>query len=166
VSARIASATSIEGALRVALAELGAGAGWDVAVGWLPDRSGARLRPAAVWCSPELAGTQFETQSWQATIAEGPQAIARTWESREPAWIDDLSPEGERPRVRWAQAAGLSTAVAVPIADDESARGLLELYRREAMPREEAMLEVLTTVGVQLAGAARLLELADKPRWR
>jgi archaellum component FlaC len=166
VTAKIAAATSMDTALRVTLAELGGEAGWDVAVGWLPDRSGTRLRPAAVWCSPALAGTQFETQSWQATIDEGPQAIARTWETREPAWVDAFDSESERARVRWAHAAGLSAAAAVPIADGDSSRGLLELYRREPGPRDEDMLEVLSTVGVQLAGAARLLELASKPRWR
>jgi GAF domain-containing protein len=119
-----------------------------------------------VWCSDALAGTQFETQSWQATIGEGPQAIARAWESLEPAWVEDFAPEADRPRVRWAQAAGLSTAAAVPIADDDAPRGLIELYRRESVGRNDDELEVLRTVAVQLAGAARLLELAEKPRWR
>jgi hypothetical protein len=43
---------------------------------------------------------------------------------------------------------------------------MIELYRVDPLERDEHTLEALAAVGLQLAGMARLLALAEKPRWR
>jgi GAF domain-containing protein len=162
----VADASSLEGAMRSGLAAFGELAGWDAAVGWLLARDGAWLRPASVWCSQAVAGSTFETQTWQAILDDGPRAIAAAWEATEIAWLDDAGTEDDRPRCRWARAAGLTTAAAVPVVVDGEPRGMIEVYRREAGPRDEDVLVVLETIATQLGGIERLLELADRPRWR
>jgi transcriptional regulator with GAF, ATPase, and Fis domain len=162
----ISDSASLESAMRSGLAAFGELAGWDAAVGWLLARDGAWLRPASVWCSQFVAGSTFDTQTWQAILDDGPRAIAAAWEATEPVWIEDAGEEEDRPRCRWARAAGLTTAVAVPVLVDGERRGMIEVYRRDRGAHDEEVLAVLETIATQLGSIERLLELADRPRWR
>jgi hypothetical protein len=162
----ISDAESLEGAMRAGLAAFGELAGWDAAVGWLLARDGSWLRPASVWCSQAVAGSTFETQTWQAVLDDGPSAIAAAWEATESVWLEDAGAEDDRPRCRWARGAGLTSAAAVPVLVDGEPRGMIEVYRRELGGRDEDAIAVLETIATQLGGIERLLELADRPRWR
>ncbi len=161
----IADAASLDGAMKSGLAAFGELAGWDAAVGWLLARDGKWLRPASVWCSQAVAGSTFETQTWQAILDDGPTAIAAAWEAAETVWLEDAGAEEDRPRCRWARSAGLSTAAAVPVTVDGEPRGMIELYSRDRCERDDDVLAVLETIAAQLGGIERLLELADRPRW-
>jgi hypothetical protein len=43
---------------------------------------------------------------------------------------------------------------------------MIELYRRDRSAHDEDVLAVLETIATQLGSIERLLELADRPRWR
>lgn len=159
----VADASSFDSAMRSALSAFGELAGWDAVIGWRPARDGAFLRPANVWCSQAVAGSTFDVQSWQAILDDGPSAIAAAFADDETVWIEDASTE-DRPRCRWAQAAGLTTAVAVPVMIDGERHGMIEAYRREPGPRDEDVVAVLETIATQLGGLERRLEAG--PRWR
>jgi GAF domain-containing protein len=88
---------------------------------------------------------------------------ALAWDNDETIWIEDASDE-DRPRCGWARAAGLTTAVAVPVEVDGRRHGLIEAYRRPPGPRDEDVIAVLETIATQLGGLERMLEAGN--RWR
>jgi signal transduction histidine kinase len=128
---------------------LGEGIGWDLASLWTVDRDGARLRCVDVWSAPDFDAGAVPGVLRASAVAPGEGLPGRAWAGRRPDWVVDADPAGST-RAAAARAAGLRTAVAVPVFGRGEVLSVIELARREARAPEPDLLAALTAVGGQL----------------
>jgi PAS domain S-box-containing protein len=111
------------------------------------------LRLAHLWRCPTLEVPEFEALCRTITFAPGVGLPGRVWADGRPAWILDVTRDDNFPRVAAAARAGLHAALGFPIrgsAGDNSLLGIFEFFSRAIEPPDEALLEMLNTVGSQL----------------
>jgi GAF domain-containing protein len=72
----------------------------------------------------------------------------------------------EDPLLRAAAAAGMGSALLVPISNGGETIAMLELLSRTASAPNAELIVSLEAIALQLGAIAQLLKLADVPRWR
>jgi PAS domain S-box-containing protein len=124
--------------------------GWEVGALWRVDVEEARLRCVETWHMPGVEVPEFEENSRQRSFSVGEGVPGKVWESRQPTWITDIVTEGNFPRAAFAERAGLHTAFAFPIRLQEEILGVMEFFSREGREPDEALAEMMLTVGSQI----------------
>jgi len=147
------------------LATLGETLGWSYGAVWRPD--GDKLRATALWhdpaADPELAA--FAEDSRRLAVAPGRGLPGRCYAFRRPAWVADVAVDGNLPRHAQALRAGLSSAVAFPIALAEDCAGVVEFFSGAIDEPDAQVAAMFATVGGQLAQyLERHRLLADESR--
>ena len=72
------------------------------------------------------------------------------WDRREPVWINDFASDSRFPRAALAAESELGTAVASPILLHDEFIGVLEFFNRGVRDRDDALLQMLDSIGSQL----------------
>jgi PAS domain S-box-containing protein len=72
------------------------------------------------------------------------------WQSVRPAWIEDVVEDPNFPRAKIARAEGLHGALGFPIVLGPQVLGVMEFFSQEIQRPDEALLELLGTVGSQI----------------
>ena len=151
------------------LATLGETLGWTYGAVWRPHGEPSILRCTALWHDP-AAGQHvaaFAEISRLLEIAPGRGLPGRAYAFRRPTWVADVAADGIMPRQAHALRAGLTTAVAFPIALADDCAGVLEFYS-DAIEEPDALVAAMfATVGGQLAQyleRRRLQADEDQPR--
>jgi PAS domain S-box-containing protein len=136
-----------------ALATLGETLRWSVGAVWRPDPGGSRLRCTALWHAdgspPEISAFAEETRGQ--SFAPGQGIPGRVWAFRRPSWVADLSREARMPRAGQALRAGLSTAVAFPLAVGDDCAGVIEFFTAGVHEPNGEISAMFATIGGQLA---------------
>ncbi|MDG3007357.1 PAS domain S-box protein [Paludisphaera mucosa] len=137
------------------LATIGRTLDFDVVAFWTWDRQARAPKPAGrPWISARLEAVGAGEAQAAALAASLVGPMERVWTSGAPAWVSEIAPdrpdeaEAAAPRARLA----LRSAVIVPVADSEKSAliGVLVLFSREPLARDEPLLQVLTTLGRQI----------------
>ena len=135
------------------LAALGEALGWTYGAVWRPDAESSMLRATAMW-QDETAGpavTAFADVSRRLKIAPGRGLPGRAYAFRRPAWIADVRADGNMARHTHALRAGLTTAVAFPIALADDCAGVIEFFAADIREPDAQVAAMFATVGGQLA---------------
>ncbi|WP_337174485.1 PAS domain S-box protein [Paludisphaera sp.] len=136
------------------LATIGRTLDFDVAAFWAWDRQAK---------APKLAGRPWASARVESSWGEDvpfapPPAVAgpmeRVWATGAPSWVSEIVPpraEGGAPRAAEAPR-DLRGVVVIPVADSEKSPlvGVLTLFSREPMERDEPLLQVLMALGRQI----------------
>ena len=135
------------------LATLGETLGWTMGVVWRPDGDNSMLRCAGVW---HEAGARAEVRAFaDATrtqeFAPGQGMPGRVFAFRRPSWVPDISREGRTERSTQVLRAGLTTAVAFPLATGDGCVGVIEFFTRGVQSRSDEISAMFATVGGQVA---------------
>ena len=146
----LAESGSVAAAAPRVLAALGGCLGWEFAVLWRRDRTAGLLRCLDTWRPSPHGLPDLEAATRAAGLPLGAELPGRAWARREPVSSADLGEEAGHPRGAIAAREGLRQAVAVPILAGEEVLGVLEGYGRDGGTPDEALLEVLATVGGQI----------------
>ena len=104
--------------------------GYDVAACWVRAEDEDALHWAAGWSARDAGAEAFVTRSRSMTFAPGVGLPGRTWRTARPLVIPDLAADGGLPRLRVAMAAGLRSALALPLRGDDEVVGVIELFAR------------------------------------
>ena len=83
---------------------------WSCAQLWIIDRAANVLRRAAGWCGPSMQECEFELLAAFDVLKRGEGLPGRIWESKEPAWIENLQSDANFPRADTARKIGLCSA--------------------------------------------------------
>ena len=155
---------------------------WDVGALWGLDRSAGVLRCLGVWSRPGVDAAEFVTVTRSRTFAPGVGLPGRVWQAGQPAWILDVVHDENFPRAPVAARVGLHAGFGFPIRIQDEVEGVLEFFSRDIEEPDEALLQVVGTLGVQLGQfferrrgeeslqrsqrelAERVAELADSDR--
>src|ERR1043166_6359447 len=103
-------------------------------------------------------------------LACGVGLPGRVWESREPAWIVDVTKDTNFPRARAALACGIHAGFGFPVLANGAIAAVLEFFSSRCIPPDAALLRVMASVGQQLgrvmerhlASQAMLREMAER----
>src|SRR5438552_5470407 len=162
VSRILAESTNLKQAAPKIIQALCEVAGWDVGAMWQVDRAAKELRCVEFWHVPSLEVAEFAAITRQRTFLPGIGLPGRVWTSGQPAWILDLTREGNFPRAPFAQKAGLRGGVCFPIKLGDAVLGVVECFSRQVREPDEDFLRMLDDIGRQLGQfiAARRAEEA------
>jgi PAS domain S-box-containing protein len=129
--------------------------GLDYAYGarWVHEPRQHILRSVESWCDADPAVEAFRRMSTERveTKPDMPGGLnRRVWITGEPVWMPDVALEDKLQRRHEAAKAGLRSAFAFPILVGGEFYGVMELFARTVRPREERVLEIAQTAGIQI----------------
>ena len=92
----------------------------------------------------------FRTASEGSHFERGIGLPGRVWESKRPAWVENVTDDPNFPRSAAASIAGLKTGVGIPILSGKKVIAVLEFFMRESRAENERLLNVIASVAAQL----------------
>ncbi len=143
------AATLAEATPRV-LQAIGEGLGWDFAASRWVDPQDQVLRCVATWYRPSVTVSEFDALTRASTFAAGDEFPGRIWASGRPAWIADVTRDGDFSRAPAAVEAGLHGAFGFPIQLRGAILGVVEFFSREVQPVDDALLAMADGLGSQI----------------
>jgi len=135
------------------LETLGQTLGWRYGAVWRPEGETGMLRCTAAWHDPAggLSLDAFADVSRRLRLAPGRGLPGRVWAFRRRAWAGDVTADGNLPRHQHALRAGLTSAVAFPIALADDCAGVIEFFSADIAEPDPQVAAIFATVGGQLA---------------
>ncbi len=123
---------------------------WDVGSFWTLDKDHGVLLCLTQWHNPLINTDSFTgaSKSMRFTIGQG--LPGRVWRTREAAWIENVSIDGNFQRQSAALHDNLRSAFALPVFYGDRFLGALEFFSKETRSRDESLWEMFTAIGSQL----------------
>jgi len=150
IAMEVAAATDLTSALEVVLREICEKTGWVLGHAWVPSQDAAVLDLVAGWYCGNGELKPFRFVSEGSHFKSGVGLPGRVWESKQPAWVEDVTNDPNFPRSAAARTAGLKTGVGIPILSRGKVVAVLEFFMRESREQSERLLKVITAVAGQL----------------
>jgi two-component system, cell cycle sensor histidine kinase and response regulator CckA len=161
----IGSAQDVSSAFTAVLRLVCEKTGWTIAQVWMPNEEGTVLERHAVWPDETNRGAEkFVAASDRMTFPPGKGLPGRVWSSAEPVWILDVSQDSNFPLATEARAAGIMTALGIPVLSDGEVIAVLEFFFRERREEEDQLTVLIATVAAQLGWAIRHKRAYDRLR--
>jgi len=150
ISMEVAAASDLASALEVVLREVCEKTGWIIGHAWVPTSDATALDLVAEWCCGDGELKPFRTLSKESHFRPGVGLPGRVWESKQPAWIEDVINDPNFPRSAAARTARLKTGVGIPILSRRKVIAVLEFFMRESRSQNEQLVNVIVAVAAQL----------------
>ena len=150
VTVEVAAAADIFAALEVVLRRVCEKTGWALGQAWVPSPDGAVLHCGPAWFCGEADLKEFRAASEASHFPPGIGLPGRVWTAKEPAWIEDVTVDGNFPRNQAAAKAGLKAAVGIPILSGDRVIAVIEFFVQKAREQDAQLVDVITAVAAQL----------------
>jgi PAS domain S-box-containing protein len=150
ISMEVAAASDLASALEVVLREVCEKTGWVIGHAWVPNSDATALDLVVGWYCGDGELKPFKTGSEASHFKPGVGLPGRVWQSKQPAWIEDIINDSNFPRSAAARSARLKTGVAIPILSRRKVIAVLEFFMREARSQNEQLVNVIVAVAAQL----------------
>lgn len=150
ISMEVARASDLASALEVVLREVCEKTGWVIGHAWVPNSDATALDLVVGWYCGDGELKPFKAASEASHFKSGVGLPGRVWESKQPAWIEDVINDPNFPRSAAARSAGLKTGVAIPILSRRKVIAVLEFFMREERSQNEQLVNVIVAVAAQL----------------
>lgn len=149
VHAVLAAESDVEAAVGKMLSALGEGLGWLCVQFWSSHDNGAGLSLRAWWDRPSPP-TDMSPLRGITAFPAGIGLPGTVLTTGEPIWLEDVTRESNFPRIKLAAAAGVRTAIALPVDVRGRVVAVIEAFASEQEPRDEELLRLLGALGSQL----------------
>lgn len=123
---------------------------WAVGLLWTVDEAAQQLQFVEFWHTPADTVPVFETVSRRTAFASGIGLPGRVWASKKPAWISNVTRDGNFPRASMAEEARLHGAFAFPILSGDRVLGVLEFFSHDVRQPDQDLLQMLNSIGAQI----------------
>ena len=144
-------AVSFEEAVQTCLDEICAFGGWPIGHCLMVDELGKKLITAGIWhFDDEERYAFFREVTEEIEIGIDGGFSGRVLATGKPTWVDDVSKKKNFIRAGIAKDAGIKGASAFPVLVGEDVVAVLEFFSPEPLEPNEAILEVMASVGAQL----------------
>jgi PAS domain S-box-containing protein len=150
VTMEVAAAVDISAALEVVLRRVCEKTGWALGQAWVPSPDGTVLDCGPVWFCGEADLKRFRAASEASHFPPGTGLPGRVWMSKQAAWIEDVTLDGNFPRNKAAAKVGLKAAVGIPILSGDKVIAVIEFFVQKAREQDERLVDVITAVAAQL----------------
>lgn len=137
---------------------------WSLSTLWLLDPQAGVLRAAHIHPAETGELSAFAEVTRRMTFSPDVGLPGRVLSSRRAIWIEEVSRDPSFLRATLAARHGLRTALALPIVVGEQVEGVIELLSRQPRTRDDALIEVVESIGLQaaqLAARARTVEALE-----
>jgi PAS domain S-box-containing protein len=121
---------------------------WDVGELWLVDKDASGPHCARVWSSPSIEGSALQEV---ASAREFPVSSGPAWQNRLPVWIADITADETLAREPEARSFGLHGMLRLPVSVHGEISAMLYLFCRGVRARDDALVSLTSSVGVQLS---------------
>jgi PAS domain S-box-containing protein len=136
--------------METVLAGLGEPLGWPFGAFWTLDREAQRLECSAIWQREGFDAPEFEQATRERALERGMGFPGRIWELDAVLQVSDLDGYEYFTRHGAAAAAGLRTAVGIPIRDRDGVCGVLEFFDRRSSSADDDLVVALTGAAEQI----------------
>jgi PAS domain S-box-containing protein len=150
ITMEVAAASDLSAALEVVLRRVCEKTGWLLGQAWVPNQEGTVLDCGAVWFCGDADLKQFRAASEASQFIPGMGLPGRVWQSKQPAWIEDVTIDANFPRNKAAAKVGLRAAVAIPILSGDEVIAVIEFFVHESRREDERLVKVIAAVAAQL----------------
>ncbi len=150
ITMEVAAAGDLSSALEVVLRRVCEKTGWALGQAWVPKQDGTVLECGPAWFCGEAGLEQFRIASEKSSFLPGVGLPGRVWQSKQPAWIEDVTLDGNFPRNKAAAKVGLKAAVGIPILSGDEVIAVIEFFVQEARGEDERLVKVIAAVAAQL----------------
>ena len=150
ITMEVAAASDLSSALEVVLRRVCEKTGWVLGQAWVPNHERTHLHCGPVWVCGEGDVKRFRTASEGSQFLPGEGLPGRVWKSKQPAWIEDVTLDGNFPRNKAAEKVGLKAAVGIPILTGDEVIAVIEFFVQETRSEDKRMVKVITAVAAQL----------------
>src|SRR5437899_946347 len=150
ITMEVAAAGHFSSALEVVLRRVCEKTGWVLGQAWVPNHDGTALDCGSVWFCSNGELRDFRAASEASHFRPGVGLPGRVWESKQPAWIEDVRDDPNFPRTATAKTIGLKTAVGIPILSGDKVIAVIEFFMRESRSKSEQLVKVIAAVAAQL----------------
>ena len=150
VALLLSQADRIESVAVDLLAAISGSLGWEVAALWLADADSKALVNAASWHKPGIAAPASQMQSMSLPPRKGEYLLVEVWQDGKPRWVPDLQAFTEYARLDAARAAGLHSALVLPINAGPQTGGVIEFFSRLVRKQDNDLIEVASAVASQI----------------
>ena len=148
-------AKTVDEAMQSAMRRIAQYNGWQVGHLWLMAPDNGQLISSGMWYVSDRAAYAVDQLDAFMQICEqikfslGEDLVGAVFESGEPVWIDDIDqfPNWQRGA---ADEVGLHAAIAFPVTVNGNVVAVVEFFSDHPARREEAFMEVMPDVGIQL----------------
>ena len=146
----LSEATTVEEAAPALLEVLCTTTRWDYGVVWRSDAEGRALTQMGSWAADTIDASGLESSAAELALPAGVGLPGRVWGKGEPTWVEDLDVDAGLVRQDSLRAAGLRSAVALPIVAETTPFGVLELFSVEARREDQPLEQTLATIATQI----------------
>jgi PAS domain S-box-containing protein len=150
ITKELAAAEDLSSALEVVLREVCEKTGWVLGHAWVPKTDGTVLELGSTWYCGDGELKPFRAVSDASRFKPGIGLPGRVWESKQPAWLEDVTNDPNFPRSAAARTAGLRTGVGIPILSGNQVIAVLEFFMRESRNENEQLVRVIVAVAAHL----------------
>ncbi|HUI06898.1 MAG TPA: GAF domain-containing protein [Verrucomicrobiae bacterium] len=140
---------------------------------WSVDPAAQVLRCAQTWHPGSPGLSQMEHIMRDAHFALGQGVPGTVWARNKPFWIADIAQQPEFRRTTVADRFGLRTVFAFPIRLNKEVLGVITIYRRQVLPPDEHLLQLLRDICSQIGqvmgrrrAEGQLLEISEREQQR
>ena len=149
----LAEAHTVEEVMPEVIRSLCEGLHYSYGARWVHQPKEHILRSVESWAENDPAVEAFRRMSTERieTKPDAPGGLnRRVWITGEPVWMPDVELEDKLTRRHDAIKAGLHSAFAFPILVGGEFYGVMEFFGRGVRPRDERILEIAQTAGIQI----------------
>ena len=150
ITRELAAADDLSSALKIVLRHVCEKTGWALGQAWVPSKDESILVRDSDWFCGEGDLQEFRVASGAIHFKPGVGLLGRVWESKQPAWIEDVRHDPNFPRTATAKAIGLKTAVGIPILSGDKVIAVIEFFMRESRRENEQLVKVIVAVAAHL----------------
>lgn len=150
VTAVIAEESNLKDAVPKLLQAMCNASDWRWGAIWAVDAAAGVLRLVNFWVDPSDRLAEFEQHSQHSTFARGVGLPGRVWASAAPAWVADVSKDGNFPRAAVAAREGLHGALCFPVLWRGEVSAVMEFFSGEVRTPDEQMMGMMALIGGQI----------------
>jgi PAS domain S-box-containing protein len=153
----VSTAETLDSAFKEVLREMCNAIGWTYGEVWIPHASKAYLEVSPAWYASTDHIEIFRKRSESIRFDTGIGLPGRAWETRAPVWVRDVTQDANFPRWPEALVCDLKTGLALPVFAGREVVAVLNLFTTENMDEDTQLIELVSSVAVQLGLLIRCL---------
>src|SRR5438045_955509 len=145
ITREVAAAKDLSTALTIVIRQVCEKTGWALGGAWMPNKDGTALDCTSIWSSPQHPLQDFRAASERIHFERGVGLPGSVWETKQPAWVEDVTNDPNYRRLADARTAGLKTGVGIPILSGDEVIAVLEFFMGDPRGQNERLLNVIAS---------------------
>ena len=150
--------------LRAALQTVCQFTGWVIGTAWLPSEDATKIRLCSYWHTDDPKLAEFISLCQEQQFARDVGMAGRVWHRQRHEWTPNLAAEPAElfPMAAAAAKSNVKAAFAVPMAHNHDVDGVLVFQAREAKEEDGRLIQVISSVAMQLGFAVQHKRLEEE----